>query len=83
MESFYYDPGDLMASVLAKMYDNGELIYDDTKQYLARTDGACRFCINSHWQFPAGCKYGKPAEIPEPPGFLEKVAAYIVANGKA
>jgi len=68
-----------MSSVLMKMYDDGELSYDEAKQYLNRTEGGCKFCVNQYWQF--GCKYNKPAEQSPPPGFLEKVAAYIVENG--
>jgi hypothetical protein len=80
MEPYYYDANELMASVLMKMYEAGDLTYDDAKRYLGRTDGACRFCVNRHWQFPEGCKYGKNNEPAPPQDFLEKVAAYIVAK---
>lgn len=82
LEPFYYDAHKSMAAVLINMYDNHELTYDETKQYLSRTGGACKFCVNQYWQFPLGCKYDKPAEQSPPAGFLEKVAAYIVENGK-
>jgi nucleoside phosphorylase len=82
LEPFYYDAHALMAAVLKKMYDDGELSYDDTKNYLNRTAGACRFCVNQYWQLPNECRYGKNTETPPPPGYLEKVAAYIAANGK-
>ena len=82
LEPYYYDSHALMASVLMKMYDDGELSYDDTKQYLNRTEGACKFCVNQYWQFPQGCKYNKLDEQALPPGYLEKVAAYIVENGR-
>jgi len=71
-----------MASVMNKMYDDGELGYDDARNYLNRTQGGCKFCVNQYWQFPNECRYGKPAEPSPPPGYLEKVAAYIIANGK-
>jgi nucleoside phosphorylase len=82
LEPYYYDSHALMASVLMKMYDDGELSYDETKQYLTRTEGACKFCVNQHWQFPDGCRYNKPGEPALPSGYLEKVAAYIVENGR-
>ena len=82
LEPFYYNAHELMAAVMNTMYDSGELMYDDTKNYLMRTAGGCRFCVNQHWQFPNECRYGKPAEPPPPPGWLEKVADYIILNGK-
>jgi hypothetical protein len=81
----YYDPHAMMASVLDAMYASGELAWKDRGDgsgYLARTEGSCRFCVNRHWQFPNECRYGKTQEAPPPPGFLEKVAAQIVATGK-
>ena len=48
----------------------------------ARTEGSCRFCVNRHWQFPNECRYGKTQEAPPPAGFLEQVAAQIVATGR-
>lgn len=82
LEPYYYDSHALMASVLKKMYEDGELSYDDTKNYLNRTSGACKFCVNQYWQFPDGCKYGKPSEQSPPADFLEKVASYIIEHGK-
>lgn len=82
LEPYYYDAHALMANVLKKMYDDGELRYDDQGNYLGRTAGACRFCVNEYWQFPNECRYGKNLETQPPPGYLEKVADWIAANGK-
>lgn len=81
LEPYYYDSHELMSAVLKKMYEEGELNYDDSNNYLQRTSGACKFCVNQYWQFPLGCKYGKPAEKSPPADFLEKVADYIIKNG--
>lgn len=81
----YCDPHALMAVVLDDLYRKGQLRWydrDDGSGYLARTEGSCRFCVNRHWQFPGECRYGKPDEEPPPAGFLEKVAARVVATGK-
>jgi len=84
----YYDPHAMMASVLDEMYRRGQLAWKDGKDgasgpgSLARTEGSCQFCVNRHWQFPGECRYGKTAEPPPPAGFLERVAAQIIATGK-
>jgi hypothetical protein len=81
----YYDPHAMMASVLQDMYAQGALSWKDRADgtgYLDRTEGACRFCVNRHWQFPNECRYDKTEEPPPPSGFLEKVADSIVATGK-
>lgn len=81
----YYDPHAMMASVLDDMYGRNQLSWQDGPDgggYLARTEGSCRFCVNRHWQFPGECRYGKTAEAAPPAGFLEQVAARIVATGK-
>jgi hypothetical protein len=82
MEPCYYDAHASMASVLQDMYDAGELSYDDEGNFLNRTEGACKFCVNEYWQFPNECRYGKPKEQQPPAGFLEKVANYVSAEGK-
>ena len=81
LEPFYYNAHEMMSSVLNDMYDKGQLTYDDTNNYLNRTEGGCKFCVNQYWQFPAGCKYGKPSEANESAAFLESVANYIIQNG--
>lgn len=81
LELFYYDSHALMSSVLKEMYDAGELSYDNTTHNLSRTEGACKFCNNQYWKFENECRYGKTAITPPAPGFLEKVAAYIIENG--
>jgi nucleoside phosphorylase len=81
----YYDPHKQMASVLDELYSKGALSWNNTGDgsgYLSRTEGSCRFCVNRHWRFPNECRYDKTRETPPPPGFLEKVAAQIVATGK-
>jgi hypothetical protein len=80
----YYDPHAAMTSVLDDMYRKGQLSWRDRGDgtgYLARTEGSCQFCVNRHWQFPGECRYGKTAETPPPAGFLEHVAARVVATG--
>lgn len=84
-EPFFCDPHALMASVLDDLYSQGVLSWKgkaDGSGYLDRTEGSCRFCVNSHWQFPNECRYGKTQEPTPPSGFLEKVAEQIVATGK-
>jgi hypothetical protein len=74
-----------MASVLDEMYANGELSWTDQGGglgYLSRNEGSCHFCVNRHWQFPGECRYGKTQETSPQSGFLEQVAARIVATGK-
>jgi hypothetical protein len=74
-----------MASALDGMYASGDLSWSDQgggRGYLARNDGSCKFCVNRHWQFPGECRYGKTTESSPPAGFLEQVAARIVATGK-
>ncbi|MDE1878029.1 MAG: GTPase [Thaumarchaeota archaeon] len=82
---YYYDPHHMMASVLNDMFVKGEISCqrrDDGTEYLGRTEGPCQFCVNRHWQFPNECRYGKASEEPLKPGYLEKVAAKIIAKGK-
>jgi hypothetical protein len=78
-----YDPHEMMFAVLNKMYGK-ELTYIESKDggsgYLARTGGPCTFCLNDHWKFPKGCPYGKPDEKQYTIGFLEKVAAAMLAG---
>jgi nucleoside phosphorylase len=81
----YYDPHAMMAAVLDDMYEKRQLSWKarpDGTGYLARTEGSCQFCVNRHWQFPGECRYDKTTEQPPPAGFLEQVAARIVATGK-
>ena len=87
LEPYFYDPHSMMTEVLEEMFKKGDLIWqngptDDSSGYLARTEGSCHFCVNAHWQFPNGCRYGKTKLEPPPPGFLEKVAQQLVATGK-
>ena len=75
----------MMAGVLDELYSNGTIAYGAVPgsqlQALSRTDGACRFCVNDHWTFPGECRYGKTGEPTPAPGYLEQVAAAIVAAG--
>jgi nucleoside phosphorylase len=84
LEPLYYEAHTMMAGVLDELYAGGALRWTDQPDghgYLARNEGSCQFCVNRHWQFPNECRYDKPRETPEPAGFLEKVAAQIVATG--
>jgi len=74
-----------MAGVLDDMVRKGQLRWQDRADgsgYLARTEGSCQFCVNRHWQFPGECRYGKTEEAAPPAGFLEQVAARVVATGR-
>lgn len=86
LKSSYYDPHQTMYAILEDLYKAGSLGYQDGTNgkpgYLARTEGSCRFCVNSHWEFPLGCPYGKIEEKTPPKGFLTAVAAQIVQEGK-
>ena len=82
LEPDFYNPHETMAEVMIDMYDKGDLTYDDDGNYLKRTEGACKFCVNQHWQFKNECRYGKNLETSPPPGYLEKVARYIIDHGK-
>ncbi|XAT60824.1 hypothetical protein GN278_08820 [Rhodobacteraceae bacterium Araon29] len=82
LKASYYNAHETMADVLGHLYDTGALSWDDAGNYLSRGAGPCKFCVNTHWQFPEGCPYGKPDETPLPIGFLDKVAAEISATGK-
>lgn len=86
LERDYYNPHQMMAGVLEELYNAGDLGYKDATGgqpgYLSRTEGACHFCVNTHWSFPQGCPYNKPEEQSPPAGFLSAVAAEIVAKGK-
>ena len=81
-----YDPHAMMTSVLKNMYGK-ELTYIESKDggsgYLARGGGPCTFCVNDHWKFPKGCPYGKPDERQYTIGFLEQVAAAMLAGSSA
>jgi hypothetical protein len=80
----YYDAHAMMANVLDEMYKKGELTYGRVGniEALTRTEGACKFCVNERWKFPLGCPYGKPDEPQPPVGWLQKVAAALVAAGQ-
>ena len=74
---YFYDPHNMMAVVLERMYTQGQLAYtsptSSTAGFLKRGSGPCEFCVNDHWSFPKGCPYGKPDEKKYAVGFLEKV----------
>lgn len=83
----FYDAHAMMNGVLEDCYAKGTLAFTDPvgdqPGYLTRADGPCTFCVNEYWQFPQGCPYGKPDEPRLPVGFLERVAAQIIAAGAA
>jgi hypothetical protein len=81
----FYDPHAMMADVLNALYSDGTLAYGPvaggTLNALGRTEGSCRFCVNEHWSFAGECRYGKTTEPTPAPGYLEQVAAALVAAG--
>lgn len=81
LDAGFYDAPAMMAGVLEGLYSTGALSYGPAGA-LTRTEGACKFCVNDHWQFPLGCPYDKPPEPSPAPGVLESVAAAIVAAGR-
>ncbi len=85
LQPFFYDPHNQMAAVLGDLFNGGELTWTpgdgQSPGYLSRADGPCQFCENSHWKFPLGCPYGKPKEEQFTVGFLENVAAKVIASG--
>jgi hypothetical protein len=80
----FYDPHQIMADYLGGLYDQGSLTYTKPAGgqpgFLTRSDGPCTFCDNTLWRFPLGCPYGKPKENQFAVGFLEKVAAAMMAG---
>lgn len=86
LRASYYNAHQMMAGVLADLYDQGLLTYTDPTSsasgYLTRTSGSCHFCDNRHWNFPLGCPYGKTKEQAPPQGFLGKVAEAVVTAGR-
>lgn len=84
--NYYYNPHKQMSDVLEGLYNDGVLTYTDPSNneggFLERTEGSCHFCVNNHWKFPLGCEYDKTKETPPPVGFLQKVAAKVIAAGK-
>jgi hypothetical protein len=81
----YYDANATMLGVLEDLYRKRQLTFAKPAKghqgHLARTEGPCVFCVNSHWKFPLGCPYGKPDEKPLPIGLIEKLAAKIAKTG--
>ena len=86
LKAGYYDPHAMMAGVLNDLYSSGALTYGGvgggSLSALGRTEGSCRFCVNDHWSFPGECRYAKTDEPPPPAGYLEQVAAALVAAGR-
>lgn len=83
LEGYFVDPFQAMAQALADEFKKGALTFDPKSNRLGRSGGACRFCVNEKWSFPEGCAYGKPTELPPPPGQLEAAVAQILATAKA
>ena len=76
--AYYYDPLEMLASVLQQEYNAGRISYDESIGRLKRTEGSCQFCVNNLWQFTEGCPYGKEI-LPAPDdGELEAVAQQIL-----
>jgi len=83
----FYDAHQMMAGVLSDLYNDGTLSFTPatagTPGYLTRTQGSCSFCVNDSWKFPLGCPYGKTKIQAPQNGFLEKVAAALIAAGRS
>ena len=82
---FYYDANAMIAAVFEQLYAAGSLAYVDgaggAPGYLRRGEGACSFCVNAHWSFPAGCPYDKPPKAGDPAlpdRFLQRIAAQLL-----
>jgi hypothetical protein len=86
LEAALYRPHQMMADVLIALEESGELGFgpaaDGTGEVLQRVEGSCRFCVNDHWTFPAGCPYGNNTIDSPPPGFLAKVTDAIITAGR-
>jgi len=75
-----YDPSSLIGQGIAQEILLGNLEYDKANNHLKRSEGPCRFCVNSQWAFPEGCAYGKPDEPELPAGFLERVVEQVMGK---
>ena len=84
LQAGYYNAHAGMANVLQDMYkaDQLSLSKDAQGNYLSRNQGPCTFCDNDYWEFPLGCPYGKPEEKALPVGFLDAVAAALIAKAR-
>lgn len=81
---FFYDAHKTLADVLIQLYDEETLTVEknkDGKNILTRSDGSCNFCVNTQWEFPAGCPYGKNLEKAPPSKALSKIASQIARTG--
>lgn len=77
----FYDPLQMLGGLLVQEAVLGNLALDPTTGRLVRAEGPCRFCANARWTFPEGCAYGKPAEPPLPPAYLEAVVQALLRGG--
>jgi hypothetical protein len=75
-----YDPSSLIGQGITQEILLGNLQFDSSNNHLKRSEGPCRFCVNSRWVFPEGCAYGKPDEPELPAGFLEKVVERVIGK---
>lgn len=82
LNAYYMDPYDKLAGVLADEFKAGTIGFDAATGHLKRTDGPCRFCVNSQWTFPEGCAYAKPELPPYAAGELEAAVAAILARAR-
>lgn len=76
--AYYFDPIDMLASVLEKEYRAGRLQFDQSIGRLKRSGGPCHFCNNDEWVFPEGCEYGKDAGKPIGSEYYKKVVDEII-----
>lgn len=77
----FYDPHTQMTEVLNDLYLSKKLQFSDSHGYLERSKGACQFCVNDLWSFPAGCPYENIKEKQPPIGTLDQIASEIVKQG--
>lgn len=73
-----YDPSALIGQGITQEILLGNLQYEESNNHFKRSEGPCKFCVNTQWQFPEGCAYGKPDEPAMPAGFLEKVVEQVI-----
>jgi len=59
MEGHFIEPYALIVNAWVREYQLGKLKFDDKHNRLLRTEGGCKFCNNTLWQFPEKCPYGK------------------------
>lgn len=57
--SRFYDPYELIVNAFLDEHKRRKIVINEETGHLERSEGDCVFCVNSEWQFPEGCPYGK------------------------